>query len=191
MKNLLIWNSSAPHFVGSTTSQSCSRGTPWYVDEEHALELLYIDLEIIVSCLQLCWNNWFTRSSTSNMTLPLGSIWINASSGIPIYQSTFLSVIIGRLRDPCENTYYPLVNVYITMEKSPFLMGQPTINGQFSITMFVYQRVCILSIAILIEQLWFLSSIRWGDHSNILGDHLVFLTKTSWNNTMFSTVNLR
>ena len=33
---------------------TCSRGTPGYVHEEHALKLLRIDHEIIVSCLQLC-----------------------------------------------------------------------------------------------------------------------------------------
>ena len=37
---------------------------------------------------------------------------------------------------------YPLVNVYITMEKSPCLLGKLTINKwPFSIAMSVYQRV--------------------------------------------------
>ena len=37
---------------------------------------------------------------------------------------------------------YHLVNVYITMDKSPCLMGKSTIStGPFSIAMLVYQRV--------------------------------------------------
>jgi len=52
------------------------------------------------------------------------------------------------------NRIYPLVNVYITMERSTMiLMGKSTIStGPFSIPMLVYQRVYSINVCVCTQQ---------------------------------------